>query len=226
MACRVAVVWRRQRRTTSPEVLSAPQLAPCTSDLAAWGEMADTSLGFVEASDEEEEVDEEEEEEEDATATPLGACRQAAQSARAVVAGVAASFSRGEFASLCSPLLSSGLDTVVLRLTPTPADDAKRAAARDLLSGVLARRFTGVSVSLFGSVVSRFHSRTSDLDVSLALAPFSKWSSPSLRTADELKARRATPGLERDAECHRRSAGCSARCGESWRRRAASRPCS
>jgi hypothetical protein len=61
------------------------------------------------------------------------------------------------------------------RLTPSAEEDARCAALLSWLSSLLSARFTGVSLALYGSAVSRLHSRGSDVDVSLLVAPATKF---------------------------------------------------
>jgi hypothetical protein len=61
------------------------------------------------------------------------------------------------------------------RLTPSAEEDARCAALLSWLASLLSARFTGVSLALYGSAVSRLHSRGSDVDVSLLVAPATKF---------------------------------------------------
>ena len=74
--------------------------------------------------------------------------------------------------------LDARLRAIVASQKTTPRDDQKRQTLLRRFADMLRRKFPGVTLRPFGSFVSVFHTASSDIDISLEVAPSSKWYDP------------------------------------------------
>ena len=89
--------------------------------------------------------------------------------------------------------LERALQKCVQMQKATASDDVKRERLLKKLETVLTARFDAVTIDPFGSFVSAFHTKNSDIDVSLTIHPSSQW----YNEEEERKYRDAQSGAPR-----------------------------
>jgi len=113
--------------------------------------------------------------------------------ARAMTEHVASSLT-GEMPSKgAMEKLERALQKCVQAQKATAEDDAKRERLLNKLETMLQQKFDAVSIDPFGSFVSAFHTKNSDIDVSLTIHPSSQW----YNEEEERKYRDAQSGAPR-----------------------------